>query len=195
MSRTPHSVAAASRPTRTPAVAGGPVGVRVRPARPADAASVTTIYNQGIRDRGATFETTERTAADVLAWFGTAPEPSGLPFLVAERADGLVVGWVRASAYRARACYAGVVDFSVYVAAEARGQRVGDALMAAFLPACAAAGVWKVLSRIFPENAASLALCARHGFRQVGTYEKHAKLDGSWRDVVIVERLLAENLT
>ena len=83
----------------------------------------------------------------------------------------------------------------MYVAASARGRRVGDTLMAAFLPACAAAGVWKVLSRVFPENAASLALCARHGFRVVGTYEKHAKLDGVWRDVVIVERLIPENLT
>jgi phosphinothricin acetyltransferase len=71
---------------------------------------------------------------------------------------------------------------------------VGDALMHAFVPACAAAGLWKLVSRIFPENAASRALCARHGFREVGTYEKHGKLDGAWRDVVVVERLLPENL-
>jgi phosphinothricin acetyltransferase len=105
-----------------------------------------------------------------------------------------IVGWVRASPYRPRACYDGVGAFSVYVASAARGQRVGDALMRAFIPACGRAGLWKVLSRIFPENAASRALCARHGFREVGTYEKHAKLDGAWRDVVIVERLIADNL-
>jgi L-amino acid N-acyltransferase YncA len=113
--------------------------------------------------------------------------------LVAE-AEGGVMGWVAASAYRPRECYAGIAEFSVYVAAEARGRRIGDALMAAFLPACENAGVWKVLSRIFPENTASLALCARHGFRRVGVYERHGRLDGEWRDVVIVERLLEANL-
>jgi phosphinothricin acetyltransferase len=176
----------------------------VRHAAPADADAVASIYNDGIRGRGATFETAERTAADVLAWLAPpgapAPGAPAHPFLVAERVapDGgsvQVVGWARASAYRARACYAGVADFSVYVAAMARGSRVGDALMAAFVPACAEAGLWKLVSRIFPENAASLALCARHGFRAVGLYEKHAKLDGVWRDVVIVERLIPENLT
>ena len=97
-----------------------------------------------------------------------------------------------ASTYRPRECYAGIAEFSVYVAGSARGRRVGDALLAAFLPACEAAGLWKVLSRIFPENGASRRLCARHGFREVGTYARHARLDGAWRDVAIVERLLGE---
>ena len=83
----------------------------------------------------------------------------------------------------------------MYVAPVAQGRGVGDALMAAFLPACADAGLWKVLSRVFPENAASRALCARHGFREVGTYERHARLDGVWHDVVIVERLLPPAFT
>jgi phosphinothricin acetyltransferase len=145
----------------------------------------------------ATFETAPRTEGDVLGWFSApvpvteAGRPIHHPFLITEKRDERVVGWIRASAYRARPCYAGIGDFSVYVEAEARGRRVGDTLMAAFLPACHEAGLWKVLSRIFPDNAASLALCARHGFRVVGTYEAHAKLDGSWRDVVIVERRLA----
>jgi phosphinothricin acetyltransferase len=157
----------------------------VRAARREDAAAIAAIYNEGIAGRMATFETRERTAEDVAAWFD-APR---FPRLVAER-EGRVVGWVTASAYRPRPCYAGVAEFSVYVAASARGQRVGDALMRAFLPACEGAGFWKVLSRIFPENGASRALCRRHGFREVGTYERHAQLDGVWRDVVIVERLL-----
>jgi phosphinothricin acetyltransferase len=67
--------------------------------------------------------------------------------------------------------------------------------MTAFIPACEQAGLWKLVSRLFPENAASRALCRRHGFREVGVYEKHARLDGAWRDVVIVERLIARNLT
>ncbi len=156
---------------------------------PDDAAAIAAIYNQGIRGRQATFETIERTPADLAAWF----EPDLLrrfPLLVSCDNAGVVTGWTHASPYRARACYAGIGDFSVYVAETSRGQRVGDALMRHFLVACAEAGLWKVLSRIFPENTASLALCARHGFRRVGVYERHAQLDGVWRDVVIVERLL-----
>jgi L-amino acid N-acyltransferase YncA len=159
--------------------------LRVRAATRDDAAAIAAIYNEGIAGRMATFETRDRSADDIAAWFDDAR----FPRLVAER-DGRVVGWVAASGYRARDCYAGIAEFSVYVASTERGRRVGDALMTAFLPSCEAAGFWKVLSRIFPENAASRALCRRHGFREVGTYEKHAKLDGVWRDVVIVERLL-----
>ena len=161
--------------------------VTVRPARRGDAARIAEIYNQGIRGRGATFETRERTDGDILRWF----EDPRYPILTAER-DGEVVGWVAASGYRPRDCYAGIAEFSVYVDDRAQGSRVGDALMHAFLPAVEAAGFWKVLSRIFPENGASLRLCARHGFREVGVYRRHGKLDGIWRDVVIVERLLGE---
>jgi L-amino acid N-acyltransferase YncA len=161
----------------------------IRPATPDDAGAIASIYNEGIRGRGATFETRERTAADVAGWFGDPRHP----VLVAEDGE-TVVGWAAASTYRSRDCYAGIAEFSVYVASVARGRRVGDALMAAFLPACEAAGVWKLLSRIFPENTGSLALCARHGFREVGVYRRHGRLDGAWRDVVIVERLLGEAL-
>ena len=177
-----------------------PAGIRVRPAAPDDAAAVAAIYNEGIRGRQATFETAERAAGDVLGWL-EAGGPAH-PFLVAERADAAeaaetaeVVGWVRASTYRPRACYAGIAEFSVYVAERARGRGVGDALMSAFVPACERSGLWKLVSRIFPENQPSRRLCARHGFREVGVYEKHGRLDGEWRDVVIVERLLPANLT
>jgi L-amino acid N-acyltransferase YncA len=157
----------------------------IRAATSADAAAIAAIYNEGIREGQATFETVERTTDDVQRWFADAA-----PFLVYVTDDGHVRGWIRASAYRPRACYAGIAEFSVYVAAASRGLGVGHRLMQAFLPACTAAGYWKVLSRIFPENTASLALCARHGFRVVGTYEKHGQLRGQWRDVVIVERML-----
>jgi L-amino acid N-acyltransferase YncA len=150
-----------------------------------DAPAIAAIYNQGIRERIATFETRERTAGEILPWLADPRHP-----LLVAVADGAVVGWVRASTYRDRECYAGIGDFSVYVDRAARGRGVGDALMGAFLPACARAGLSKLVSRIFPENGASRALCARHGFREVGVYEKHAQLDGAWRDVVIVERLL-----
>jgi L-amino acid N-acyltransferase YncA len=159
----------------------------VRRATRDDAEAITRIYNEGIRGRGATFETRERTPDDVRAWF----DDPRFPILVAEQ-HGKVVGWAAASSYRARACYAGIAEYSIYVASSHHGQGIGNLLMPAFLAALEKAGFWKVLSRLFPENVASRALCARHGFREVGIYEKHGQLDGVWRDVLIVERLLGE---
>src|SRR5687768_8358102 len=159
--------------------------MEIRPARLDDSAAIAEIYNEGIRGRLATFETRERTAADIEGWFATERHP----ILVAED-DGRVVGFVAASSYRVRECYRGIAEFSVYVASVAQGMRIGDALMTAFIPALERAGFWKVLSRIFPENERSLRLCRRHGFREVGVYHRHAQLDGVWRDVVIVERLM-----
>jgi phosphinothricin acetyltransferase len=166
----------------------------VRQARPGDAPTIAAIYNEGIRGRGATFETRERSAAEIEGWFTPPPGPIAFPvhpFFVAE-CDGVVSGWVHASVYRPREAYRRIAEYSIYVAGSARGRGVGDALMAEFLPACEAAGITKLIARIFPENRASLALCTRHGFRTVGTYERHAMLDGVWRDVVIVEKCLGE---
>lgn len=150
---------------------------------------MTMVYNQGIRDGIATFETRERAPDELAPWL----DDPAHPVLVAVD-DAAVLGWVAASSYRPRACYDGVAEFSVYVAREARGRGVGRTLMAAFLPACEAVGLWKLLSRVFPENAASRALLARSGFREVGTYLRHARHRGAWRDVVIVERLLGAAL-
>jgi len=160
--------------------------VLVRPATPDDMVAIADIYNEGIRERISTFETRERRPEEILSWLGDPLRP----VLVAT--SGVeVVGWIAASGYRPRECYAGIGEFSVYVARTRRGGGIGDALMKEFIPACEAAALWKLVSRIFPENGASLALCSRHGFRQVGIYERHARLDGVWRDVVIVERLLS----
>ena len=163
------------------------VTVHVRPAIRDDAEAITRIYNEGIRGRGATFETRERTRDDILRWF----EDPRFPILVAED-HGQVVGWAAGSTYRARECYAGVAEYSIYVATSHHGRGVGNVLMPPFLSALEHAGFWKVLSRLFPENAASRALCARHGFREVGTYERHGKLDGQCRDTLIVERVLGQ---
>ena len=160
--------------------------ITVRPATPDDAEAITRIYNEGIRGRGATFETRERTPAAVLKWF----DDPRFPILVAVD-GGVVVGWAAASAYRARECYSGIAEYSIYVASQPSRAGIGNRLMPAFLARAQQAGFWKVLSRLFPENAASRALCARHGFREVGVYRRHAKLDGVWRDVLIVERLLS----
>lgn len=168
--------------------------VTVRPARPEDAAAIAEIYNQGIRGRNATFETEERTPEDRRAWL--AAHANYHPCLVAtihKNGEEVVAGWVSADHYRSRHCYWGVAEFSVYVHNDFQGRRIGKTLIDAFIPACEEAGLWKILSRIFPENEGSRALCRATGFREVGTYVKHAQLDGVWRDVIIVERLIESN--
>ena len=168
---------------------GAPPSTTVRAARPGDAAAIAAIYNEGIADRIATFETEPRTTAQMAAWLEA--KAGRYPVVVAER-DGRVVAWAAASSYRPRACYDGVAEFSVYAARAARGTGAGRAALEALIEACEAAGFWKLVSRIFTENSVSRALCRRLGFREVGTYRRHARLDGIWRDTVIVERLLGE---
>ena len=158
-----------------------------RPARLSDALAIAGIYNDGIADREATFETEPRTAGQIAAWFDGRH-----PIVVVEDASGAVVAFASSSSYRNRACYAGIAEFSVYVARSHRGNGFGRLALAALVEAATAAGYCKLVSRIFPENRASLALMARLGFREVGTYQRHGKLDGRWRDSVIVERLIGD---
>jgi L-amino acid N-acyltransferase YncA len=159
--------------------------VITRAATRDDAAAIALIYNEGIEDRVATFQTEPKSADDMLAWFDG-------PLVVAEE-GGEVVAWASASAYRpGRPWYDGIAEFSIYVARDARGRGAGKATLAALIDACESRGDWKLISRIFPENEASLALCRSLGFRAVGVYRRHGKLDGEWRDCVIVERLLGE---
>jgi L-amino acid N-acyltransferase YncA len=159
-----------------------------RPATLADSADIARIYNDGIADRIATFETRPRTTEDIQSWFDGRH-----PIVVAED-GGQVVAFASTSTYRPRDCYAGIAEFSVYVGREARGKKAGRAVMEALIDAARAARFWKLLSRVFVENTASRGLLRSIGFREVGTYEKHGKLDGIWRDVVIVEYLIRENL-
>jgi L-amino acid N-acyltransferase YncA len=158
-----------------------------RLARIGDAEDIATIYNEGIADRIATFETEPRTAAQVASWFSGRH-----PIVVVEDERQSVVAFASTSSYRDRACYAGVAEFSVYVARRCRGCGAGRAAMTALLEAATEVGLWKLISRIFPENMASRALMARLGFREVGVYQRHGKLDDEWRDCVIVERLLGD---
>jgi phosphinothricin acetyltransferase len=153
----------------------------VRPARVEDGPAWAQIYNQGIEERQATFETRPRTAADLSGQIART--------IVAER-DGRVVAWASIVPYSPRAAYAGVGEFSIYVDRGARGGGVGGKLLEALCDHAEELGFHKLTSKIFPANEASLALMRRCGFREVGIHRRHAQLDGEWRDVVVVERLL-----
>jgi L-amino acid N-acyltransferase YncA len=158
--------------------------MQTRPATPEDAEAIARIYNEGIEDR-ATFETRLRSAEDVQHWF------DGIHPIVVVEADGQVIAYAATFPYRPnRECYAGVAEFSVYATRQARGRGAGRLAMQSLLADAKKAGFWKLLSRVFPENTASLALLRSCGFREVGVYRKHGKQNGVLKDVVIVECLI-----
>lgn len=158
--------------------------LRTRLATPGDVEAIARIYNHGIEDRIATFETAHRTPDDIVGWFGTR-----YPVVVVIERDS-VIAFASTSTYRPRECYAGIAEFSVYAARSARGRGAGRLAMETLIAEAERAGFWKLVSRVFTDNIASLKLLRTLGFREVGVYERHGQLDGIWRDVVIVERLL-----
>ena len=158
--------------------------VTIRPARAADAAAIAFIYNEGIAGGRATFETRPRSVDEVTGWVGE----SG-PLLVAAEGDE-ILGWARVTPYSDRWVYAGVGEYGVYVASNARGAGVGRALLLALCEAAEARGLHKLVGRMFALNAASRALARTAGFREIGLERRHGRIDGEWRDCVPVERLL-----
>jgi phosphinothricin acetyltransferase len=153
----------------------------IRPLRPEDWREVEAIYAAGIATREATFET------ETPGWDDfDAGRLAGHRLVAVE--DGRVVGWATLSPTSARPCYAGVVEGSVYVAPDAQGRGVGRALLEALVASADAAGLWTIQTSVFPENAATLALHERVGFRVVGRRERIAELDGVWRDTLLLER-------
>ena len=162
--------------------------MQARPAAPGDVEAIARIYNQGIEDRIATFETEPRTADSIRSWLD-----ENRPVLAIED-SGRVVAFAACSRYSARECYSGVGEVSIYVAREDRGRGTGRFALEAFIGEAARRGYWKLIGRILAENAASRRLVASCGFREVGTHCRHARLDGVWRDVIIVERLLGPAL-
>jgi phosphinothricin acetyltransferase len=158
----------------------------MRPAGAQDAEAIARIYNQGIAERSSTFETEPRSASDIAAWLANADR---LPVLVTED-DGEISGWARIHAYSDRAAYAGVGEVSVYVEAAARGRGLGRALLEAIEQRARELEYWKLVGKLFTDNAASAALVERCGWRTVGLHLRHGRLDGEWRDVRLVERIL-----
>ncbi|MDT0475978.1 GNAT family N-acetyltransferase [Streptomyces sp. DSM 41014] len=156
-------------------------GVRIAPMGPEHAGQVLAIYQLGIDEGNATFETTAPT------W--EAFDSSKLPdHRLVALDDGRVLGWVAVVPVSDRCAYAGVVEHSVYVHPEARGRGTGLALLTALVASTEAAGIWTIQSGVFPENTTSLALHQRAGFRVIGTRERIGQHNGQWRDVVLIER-------
>jgi L-amino acid N-acyltransferase YncA len=160
----------------------------IRNATLGDTEAIARIYNQAIAERTSTFETRLRTAKDIESWF------DGFHPIIVIEIDGKAVAYGATFTYRNRECYRGIAEFSVYVDRNTRLQGLGRSVLSALIDASQKAGLWKLVSRIFPENSAVRALNNTMGVREVGVYEKHGQLDGVWRDVIIVERLIPANI-
>ena len=155
--------------------------VLIKPMADSHADAVLSIYQSGIDEGNATFET------HIPAW--EAFSAARLPDHRFVATDGnRVVGWVAAAAVSRRRAYAGVVEHSVYVDPVARGRGIGRQLLEALIVSTESAGIWTIQSGIFPENVASLRLHAAAGFREIGVRERIGQHHGRWRDVVLIER-------
>ncbi|MFE7379132.1 GNAT family N-acetyltransferase [Streptomyces zhihengii] len=160
----------------------GSASAVIVPLVPEHAGQVLAVYQAGIDEGNATFE----TVAPTWEAFDAAKLPEHR--FAAVDADGTLLGWVAASRVSDRCAYAGVVEHSVYVHPAARGRGVASALLKALVDSTERAGIWTVQSGIFPENTASLAVHQRAGFRVIGTRARIGRHHGLWRDVVLVER-------
>ncbi len=149
--------------------------------RPEHWSEVARIYEDGIATGDATFET------EVPTWMQWDGSHLGAHRFVAER-DGTIVGWVAVSPVSDRCVYGGVVENSVYVDAKARGQGVGRTLLEALIGSTEQAGIWTIQTGIFPENESSVRAHERVGFEIVGRRRRLGKLNGTWRDVLLLER-------
>jgi L-amino acid N-acyltransferase YncA len=159
-------------------------GISIRRAEPGDAARIAEIFNQGVEDRVATFETETATAGDARRWIAE-------DLVVAAERAGTLVAWAKAGPYADRhGYYEGVREATLYVERSARRSGVGRELLAALADAAAEAGAHKLVGKIFTSNGPSIALVKGLGWRQVGTHERHGTLDGEWKDVLVVEKLL-----
>ncbi len=158
----------------------------IRRAADGDLENVVEAYNAGIRERVATFETRLRTPADIAGWL-----TDGRPFIAVDH-DGRVLGWARAGFYSDRCVYDGVGEHAVYVHPDARGQGLGRQLLTALCAESERHGLYKLTSRVFSDNHSSRAAHRAAGFAEVGIQRRHGRLDGEWKDCVLVERLLGD---
>ena len=156
----------------------------IRAAEPSDAVTVAEIFNQGVEDRVATFETEPATPEDATRWIERDV------VIVGER-DDRVIGWAKAGPYTDHHhYYDGVREATLYVERGARRTGAGRRLLSALADAAPGAGAHKLVGKIFTSNGPSIALVAGLGWREVGVHERHGTLDGEWKDVLVVEKLL-----
>ncbi|MFL5820864.1 MAG: arsinothricin resistance N-acetyltransferase ArsN1 family A [Solirubrobacteraceae bacterium] len=160
----------------------------VRRAQRPDARAIAAIYNQGIEDRVATFRTRPIEAPEVEAWLEAGER---FPVLVRE-SGGAVEGWSRVVPYSESAFYAGVGEYMLYVERRARRRGTGRALLEGVCAEAQRLAYWKLIGKLFTDNRPSIALAHACGFRDVGVHLRHGRLDGEWRDVLVMERLLGE---
>ncbi len=159
----------------------------LRRARTTDAQAIASIYNEALAEREATFETEPRQPSAFHAQIDSERYP--LPVV---ELDGQLLGWAGLAPYSERATYAEIAEFSIYIAQSARGKGVGTALCQQLVDEAERYGLWKLIGKVFPENQACVRVTSRCGFREVGLHRCHARLDGKWRDVLLVERLLGD---
>jgi len=167
---------------------------KIRKAKAEDATEIATIYNEGIDERSATFNTNHATAEEISEKITEGGDKH--PLIVATLTGSRrIVGWASISPYSPRACYTGIGEISIYVHKKHRRHGIGKTLLQSLIDTATQQGYWKLMGRIFTFNQASRTLCKKLGFTEIGIHEKHAKLDGKWLDVVEVEKLIPKNTT
>jgi L-amino acid N-acyltransferase YncA len=157
--------------------------IQIRRAQAHDVAGIAEIFNKVLEDRAATFETRPATPENVERWIADDI------VIVAEHGSALV-GWAKAGPYADRHYYDGVREATLYVAREARRIGVGHALLEGLAVEAAGQGAHKLVGKVFSSNEGSIALLGGLGWREVGVHHRHGELDGEWKDVLVVEKLL-----
>jgi len=155
--------------------------IMVRIMRHSDSQKVLEIYRMGLETRNATFETV------VPSWQEWDSKHLRHSRFVSEE-DGIVTGWAALSPFSSREVYKGVAELSIYVSTIFRGKKTGSALMEKIIASSELNGIWTLVSSVFPENEATLRLHEKFGFRVIGRRERIARLDGNWRDTILLER-------
>ena len=163
---------------------GVPPSSVIRPATTADAGAIGAIYDQAIASGVATFAAGPHDAAERTAWLQGRGERA--PVWVLDD-GGTVVGWSALAPFSHRPWYDGVAEYTVYVAAEARGRGAGGAMLDHLVAEAPGFGYWKLVGMILEGNDAGLALATGRGFRPVGTHTAHGRVADQWRDVTVVE--------
>ncbi|MEL7655180.1 MAG: arsinothricin resistance N-acetyltransferase ArsN1 family A [Bacillota bacterium] len=160
---------------------------KTREAMTRDIPWITEIYNQGIEDRVATFETDLRTVAVMEDWLSDRGER--FKVVIIEEEEGIPRGWASINAFQSRCCYGGVGDLSIYIHRDFRGKGLGKVLLMNLIETAKEQGFHKLVLSMFDFNEAAKKLYLAQGFRMVGTYKNQGMLDGNYVDVTIMEKL------